>query len=84
MSTSDQDRAKHHGVTTAFFLVEVTTGRLRTIAELIDRGELKTRISAVLPLADARRALMLKARLSPPKKDSVPDVEAAREVTTPA
>jgi hypothetical protein len=62
----------------------VTTGRLRTIADLIGRGELKTRVSAVLPLADARRALMLEGLLPPPKEKIVPDVEAAREVTTPA
>src|ERR1700754_876370 len=49
VSQPDQHRAKHHGVTAAFFLVEVTTGRLRTIAQLIDRGELKTHVGAVLP-----------------------------------
>jgi hypothetical protein len=41
-------------VNAVFFLVEGTTERLRRIAELIDRGELKTRVGAVLPLADAR------------------------------
>jgi len=59
VSKPDQDRAKQHGVTAAFFLVDVTTDRLRQIAALIDRGELKTRIGAVLPLADAREAHMI-------------------------
>ena len=59
VSQPDQDRAKHHGVTAAFFLVEVTAERLRTIAELIDRGELKTCVGAVLPLTDARDAHMM-------------------------
>ena len=78
VSQPDQDRAKHHGVTAAFFLVEVTTERLRTIAELIDRGELKTCVGAVLPLADARDAhLMLEGRLIPPKGKIVLNVEAA-------
>jgi NADPH:quinone reductase-like Zn-dependent oxidoreductase len=85
VSPPDQQRARDHGVTAAFFLVDVTTERLRTIAELIDRGKLKTRVGAVLPLADARDAhMMLEGRLSPPKGKIVLDVEAAREVTAPA
>jgi NADPH:quinone reductase-like Zn-dependent oxidoreductase len=81
VSQPDQDRAKHHGVTAAFFLVEVTTERLRIIADLIDRGELKTRVGAVLPLADARNAhMMLEGRLSPPKGKIVLHVEAADEI----
>jgi NADPH:quinone reductase-like Zn-dependent oxidoreductase len=68
VSEPDQDRAKHHGVNAAFFLVEVTTERLRSIAELIDRGELKTRVGAVLPLADARGAhMMLEGSRSRPR-----------------
>jgi NADPH:quinone reductase-like Zn-dependent oxidoreductase len=59
VSKPDQDRAKQHGVSAAFFLVDVTTDRLRKIAALIDRGELKTRIGAILPLADAREAHMI-------------------------
>jgi NADPH:quinone reductase-like Zn-dependent oxidoreductase len=82
VSQPDQDRAKHHGVTAAFFLVEVTTGRLRTIAELIDRGELKTCVGAVLPLTDARDAHgMLESRLSSPRGKIVLNVEAADELT---
>ena len=85
VSQPDQHRAKYHGVTAAFFLVEVTTKRLRTIAELIDRGELKTCVGAVLPLADARDAhMMLEGRRLPPKGKSVLNVEAAGEVTAPA
>ena len=59
VSQPDQERAKHHGVNAAFFLVEVTADGLRRIAELIDSGELKTRVGAVLPLADAREAHMM-------------------------
>jgi NADPH:quinone reductase-like Zn-dependent oxidoreductase len=78
VSEPDQQRAKQHGVTAAFFLVDVTTERLRTIAELIDRGELKTRVGAVLPLADARDAhLMLEGRLPPPKGKIVLNMEGA-------
>jgi NADPH:quinone reductase-like Zn-dependent oxidoreductase len=78
VSEPDQQRAKSHGVTAAFFLVEVTTERLRTIAELIDRGELKIRIGAILPFTDARDAhMMLEGRLSSPKGKIVLDVKAA-------
>jgi NADPH:quinone reductase-like Zn-dependent oxidoreductase len=59
VSKPDLDRARQHGVNAAFFLVDVTTDRLRKIAALIDRGELKTRIGAILPLADAREAHMI-------------------------
>jgi NADPH:quinone reductase-like Zn-dependent oxidoreductase len=85
VSQPDQDRAKHQRVTAAFFLVEVTTERLRRIAELIDRGELKTRVGAILPLTDARDAhIMLEGRRPPPRGKIVLNVEAAGEVTPAA
>jgi NADPH:quinone reductase-like Zn-dependent oxidoreductase len=59
VSKPDQDRASQHGITAAFFLVDVTTERLRKIAALIDAGDLKTRIGTILPLADAREAHMI-------------------------
>jgi NADPH:quinone reductase-like Zn-dependent oxidoreductase len=63
------------------FLVEVTTKRLREIAGLIDRGELKTRVGAVLPLAGARDAhLMLEGRLTPPKGKIILDVQSVSKV----
>ena len=62
--------------------MRVTTERLRIIAELIDRGELKTRVGAILPLADARDAhMMLEGVPSPPKGKIVLNVEAAGEGT---
>jgi len=77
VSQPDQQRAKDYGVTAAFFLVDVTTERLRMIAELIDRGELETCVGAVLPLGDARDAhLMLEGRKRQPKGKIVLDVEA--------
>jgi NADPH:quinone reductase-like Zn-dependent oxidoreductase len=80
VSQPDQHRAKYHGVTAAFFLVEVTTERLRTIAELIDRGELKSCVGAVLPLTEAREAhMMLEGRLIPPKGKIVLNIETAGE-----
>jgi NADPH:quinone reductase-like Zn-dependent oxidoreductase len=78
VSEPDQDRAKRHGVTAAFFLVDVTTEYLRKIAELIDGGELKTRVGAVLPLADAREAhMMLEGLRTPPKGKIVLNLETA-------
>jgi NADPH:quinone reductase-like Zn-dependent oxidoreductase len=68
VSPPDQALAKQYNVSAAFFLVEVTTERLRQIASLIDAGELKTRIGAVLDLADARKAhLMLDNREKRPQ-----------------
>jgi NADPH:quinone reductase-like Zn-dependent oxidoreductase len=85
VSQPDQERAKHHGVTAAFFLVDVTTERLRKIAELIDRGELQTHVGAVLPLADARDAhMMLEGRPPPPGGKIIFNVEAAGEATSAA
>ncbi len=85
VSQPDQARAKQHGVDAAFFLVEVTTGRLRRIAELIDRGELKTRVGKVLPLADAREAhMILEGRSPAPGGKIILNVEAAGEVTPAA
>jgi NADPH:quinone reductase-like Zn-dependent oxidoreductase len=68
VSKPDQSLATQHGITAAFFLVDVTSQRLCEICTLIDRGELTTRIGAVLPFADAREAhMMLDGRLAHPK-----------------
>jgi NADPH:quinone reductase-like Zn-dependent oxidoreductase len=56
VSRPDQHLAERHGVEAAFFLVNVTSQYLAEIARLVDAGELKTRVGAVLPLADAREA----------------------------
>ena len=85
VSEPDQQLAKDHGLTATFFLVEVATERLRTIAKLIDRGELKTCVGAVFPLADARDAhMMLEGRRLGPRGKIILDVEAAREVSASA
>lgn len=68
VSQPDQDLAKSHGVDAAFFLVKVTSRYLSEIAELIDGGELRPRVGAVLPLTDAREAhYVLEGRLPSPK-----------------
>ena len=46
--------AEQHGVRAVFFLVQVTTERLRKIAELIDARELRTEVGEVLWLDEAR------------------------------
>jgi NADPH:quinone reductase-like Zn-dependent oxidoreductase len=82
VSEPDQDHARHYHVTARFFLVEVTTERLRRIADLIDGGELKTRVGAVLPLSQARKAhFMLEGRRQQPKGKIVLSVEPPAEVT---
>jgi NADPH:quinone reductase-like Zn-dependent oxidoreductase len=50
------EKAEQHGVRALFFLVAVTTERLRKIAELIDAGKLKTEVGEVLWLYEARQA----------------------------
>jgi NADPH:quinone reductase-like Zn-dependent oxidoreductase len=68
VSRPDQALAQGHGVTAAFFLVDVTTKYLSEIGALIDAGELKTHVGAVLPLRNAREAhLMLEGILPRPK-----------------
>jgi NADPH:quinone reductase-like Zn-dependent oxidoreductase len=84
VSQPDQDRARQHRVTAAFFLVEVTGERLRSIAELIDRGELKTCVGTVLALADARDAhMMLEGRLLSPKGKIILNAESRTNSPSP-
>ena len=56
VSDPDQALATQHGVTAAFFLVQVTSDRLTDLARLIEAGSLTTNVGAVLPLASARVA----------------------------
>jgi NADPH:quinone reductase-like Zn-dependent oxidoreductase len=56
VSNPDQHLAERHGVEAGFFLVSVTSQYLAEIARLVDCGELRTNVGAVLPLADARDA----------------------------
>lgn len=56
VSTPDQALATRHGVSAAFFLVQVTTERLTVVAKLIGSGALSTDVGAVMPLASVRRA----------------------------
>jgi NADPH:quinone reductase-like Zn-dependent oxidoreductase len=51
-----EEKAQQHGVCAKFFLVEVTTERLKKIGELIDAGELDTEVGEVLWLDEARQA----------------------------
>jgi NADPH:quinone reductase-like Zn-dependent oxidoreductase len=50
-----QEKAEQHEVSALFFLVRVTTERLKKLAELIDAGELKTEVGDVLWLDEARQ-----------------------------
>jgi len=68
VSNPDQHLAQSHGVEAAFFLVNVTTQYLAEIAGLIDSGKLRTRVGAVLPLADAREAHLMLERIRPEPK----------------
>jgi NADPH:quinone reductase-like Zn-dependent oxidoreductase len=78
VSDPDQDLAQRHGVEAAFFLVEVTTQALAQITSLIDGGKLRTRVGAVLRLADAREAhFMLEGVRPRPKGKIVLAVEAS-------
>jgi NADPH:quinone reductase-like Zn-dependent oxidoreductase len=50
------DIAAKAGVRAVFFIVDVTTARLTTIAELFDSKKLVPQVGAVMPLADAHIA----------------------------
>ncbi|WP_407158335.1 NADP-dependent oxidoreductase [Bradyrhizobium sp. STM 3557] len=77
VSRPDQDLAKRYGVEAAFFLVNVTSQYLTKIARFIDDGKLRTKVGAVLPLADAREAHLMLERVRPqPKGKIVLDVGA--------
>jgi NADPH:quinone reductase-like Zn-dependent oxidoreductase len=78
VSRPDPDLAHSRGVEAAFFLVNVTSQYLAEIASLIDGGKLRTRVGAVLSLADAREAhLMLEGVRSHPKGKIVLSVRAS-------
>ena len=47
---------QHPGIREAFFIVDMTTGRLETLADLFNNGSLTTRVGSILPLDDARTA----------------------------
>jgi NADPH:quinone reductase-like Zn-dependent oxidoreductase len=67
----DQHLAQSHGVEAAFFLVNVTSQYLAEIAGLVDGGKLRTRVGAVLPLADAREAHFMLERVRPQPKGKI-------------
>jgi NADPH:quinone reductase-like Zn-dependent oxidoreductase len=72
VSQPDRDLARSHGVYSTFFLVNVTSQYLREIAERIDSGNLRTRVGAAIPLADARKAhLMLEGGIRRPPKGKI-------------
>jgi len=71
VSRPDQHLAQSHGVEAAFFLVNVTSQHLTEIAGLVDGGKLRTRVGAVLPLADAREAHFMLERLRPQPKGKI-------------
>jgi NADPH:quinone reductase-like Zn-dependent oxidoreductase len=71
VSPPEQQLAQRHGVAAAFFLVNVTSQQLAEIAGLIDGGELRTRVGAVLPLADAREAHLMLERVRPQPKGKI-------------
>jgi NADPH:quinone reductase-like Zn-dependent oxidoreductase len=71
VSNPDQELAQRHGVEAAFFLVNVTSQSLSTIADLIEAGHLRTRVGAVLPLADAIEAHLMLEGLRPRPKGKI-------------
>jgi NADPH:quinone reductase-like Zn-dependent oxidoreductase len=71
VSRPDQHLAQSHGVQAAFFLVNVTSQYLADIAGLVDGGKLRTRVGAVLPLADAREAHFMLERVRPQPKGKI-------------
>src|SRR5262249_23657007 len=52
----DTEALGRSDVRSEYLIVEITTERLRHVAELLDAGELPVRVGTVLPLESARRA----------------------------
>ena len=50
-----REKAEQHGVRAVFFLVQVTTERLKMIGEMLDAGALQSEVGEVLWLDEARR-----------------------------
>jgi NADPH:quinone reductase-like Zn-dependent oxidoreductase len=71
VSNPDQQLAERHGVEATFFLVNVTSQYLAKVARLIDGGKLRTKVGAVLPLADAREAHFMLQRVRPQPKGKI-------------
>jgi NADPH:quinone reductase-like Zn-dependent oxidoreductase len=71
VSNPDQQLAERHGVEAAFFLVNVTSQYLAEIARLVDGGKLRTKVGAVLPLAEAREAHFMLERVRPQPKGKI-------------
>jgi NADPH:quinone reductase-like Zn-dependent oxidoreductase len=71
VSVPDQNLAKEHGIEAAFFLVNVTSQHLAEIAALIDGGQLRTHLGAVLPFAAAREAHLMLEGIQPRAKGKI-------------
>jgi NADPH:quinone reductase-like Zn-dependent oxidoreductase len=56
ISPPSQETAEIHGVRAAMIMVQPTNSLLTEIANLIDKGELKTSVDRVIPLSNAREA----------------------------
>jgi NADPH:quinone reductase-like Zn-dependent oxidoreductase len=71
VSEPDRKLAEYHGVEASFFLVNVTRRYLTEIARLVDDGKLRTKVGAVLPLAEAREAHLMLERVRPQPKGKI-------------
>lgn len=71
VSPPDQELAGRHGVEATFFLVNVTSRYLTEITRLVDAGQLRTNVGAVLPLADAREAHLMLEHVRPQPKGKI-------------
>jgi NADPH:quinone reductase-like Zn-dependent oxidoreductase len=71
VSRPDQQLAERHGVEAAFFLVDVTSDCLEKIARLVDGGQLRTNVGAVLPLSGAREAHRMLEGVRPRRKGKI-------------
>ncbi len=78
VSRPDPHLAEKHGVDAAFFLVNVTSRYLAEIAGLVDGGKLRTRVGAVLPLAEAREAHLMLEGMRPQPKGKIVLAAGAR------
>jgi NADPH:quinone reductase-like Zn-dependent oxidoreductase len=71
VSAPDPTLSEAAAVEAHFFLVNVTRQRLTEIATLIDSGELKTRVGAIMPLSNARDAHLMLEHVRPQPKGKI-------------
>jgi NADPH:quinone reductase-like Zn-dependent oxidoreductase len=71
VSPPNPQLAQHYGLRSDYFIVDVSTGKLARLAEMLDAKDLVTSVGTVLPLAEARAAHEMLAGEHPHKRGKI-------------